>query len=154
MIAEKKSKKPSWSATRIHSAVKHDSKDASDFNKGSEKHDDSRLGESSSPQVVVKSKAIVKQSKSEYVSFFKYHYTKLKGEHKRWSTQQISSVIKLLWKKKKGTTKSLRRKDGKLRTSKPLSGRRYFRKVRHLDKDTTAYLWKRMPIETRHNWDN
>lgn len=128
-------------------------KEGSDFNRDSDLKDDSRLADSSSPQVVGKRKLIAKQSKTDYTSFFKYHYQKLKTEHKRWTTNQISSVIKLLWKKKKGTNKTLRRKDGRLR-SKPLSGRRYFRKVRVLSAVDTTYFWKRMPAETRTHWDN
>jgi hypothetical protein len=153
----KKTVKPSFSATRYHSNVRASSRDGSDFNRGSEQKDDSRLGESSSPQVIVgkKTHPISKAvSKSDYISFFKYHYTKLSKEHKRWSTQQITKVVRLLWKKKKGDTKTLRRKDGKLRTSKPLSGRRYFRKIRHLTGSDATNYWKQFPLETRNHWTN
>ena len=105
--------------------------------------------------MIVKRKIIgKKQSQSEYVQFFKHHYNRLKAQHKRWTTNQISSVIKLLWKRSKRANKTLRRKDGQLRTSKPLSGKRYFRKVRALSNADTVYLWKRMPIETRGHWEN
>lgn len=152
--AARKSIKTSFKSTRFHSNVKASSRDGSDFNRGSEQKDDSRLGDSSTPPVLVKSKGIVKTSRSEYLSFFKHHYAKLKKEHKRWSTNQISTVIKLLWKKKKGNNKTLRRRDGRLRTSKPLSGRRFFRKVRHLSGVDATFYWKRMPIETRNSWNN
>lgn len=144
--------KSSFSATRFHSNVKPSSRDGSEFNRGSEQKDDSRLGESSSLQVHVKSRAIAKASKSDYVSFFKHHYQRLTKEHKRWTTQQIASVIKLLWKKKKGDTKTLRRKDGKLRTSKPVSGRRYFRRFKHLTAAEANEAWKRLPFESRNLW--
>lgn len=54
-------------------------------------------------------------------------------EHPRWNTQQIASIIKLEWKKHKNQGKSLRRNDGKIRTTKPLTGRKYFRKAKGLD---------------------
>lgn len=96
--------------------------------------DDSRVVESSSPAVFIgKTKQISKPSQSDYISFFKTYYRNLAQQHPRWTTQQISTVIKLLWKKRKNQGKSLRKSDGRLRTSKPLSGRRYFRRVRRLE---------------------
>lgn len=102
----------------------------------------------------VKSRTIAKASKNDYVSFFKHHYQRLTKEHKRWTTQQIASVIKLLWKKKKGDTKTLRKKDGKLRTSKHVTGRRYFRRVKHLSGSEAAEAWKRFPLESKNIWNN
>mgnify|MGYP000262378080 CR=1 FL=1 len=153
--AERASRKVSkTSFTKLHSNVKPSSRDGSDFNRGSEQKDDSRLGDSSSPQVLVqKTRPIIKASKEDYVSFYKYHYKKLKGEHKRWTTTQITSVIRLLWKKKKSTTKG-RKVGGKLRTTKPISGRRHFRKVRRLSAHEATFLWKHMPIETRNYWSH
>ena len=51
--------------------------------------------------MVQKTRPILKASQEDYVGFYKYHYKKLKEEHKRWTTTQITSVIKLIWKKKK-----------------------------------------------------
>ena len=128
----RRSIKPSFSATRFHSTVKAASSHGSDFNRGSGQGDDSRL-DSSSPQVLIKkTKVIEKSSKNDYVNFFKHHYSRLSKEHKRWTTQQISSVIKLLWRKTKGESKGLRKRDGRLRSKKPISGRKHFRKVRNL----------------------
>lgn len=152
--ASRKVPKTTFSATKYHSNVKPASRDGSDFNRGSEQKDDSRLGDSSSPQVLVqKTRPILKVSKEDYVSFYKYHYKKLKGEHKRWTTTQITSVIKLLWKKKKVSTKG-RKVSSKMRTTKVISGRRHFRKVRHLSALETAFLWRHMPVETRQHWSN
>ena len=55
-----------------------------------------------------KSKKIAKKSKgsSDYISFFKYHFKKLQFEHKKWSKTQVSSIIALLWKKKKSISKT------------------------------------------------
>lgn len=127
----KKYVKPSFSATRLHSNVRAPSREGSEFNRGSEQKDDSRLADSSSPQVYVR-KPITKASKSDYISFFKTQYQRLSKEHKRWTTQQIASVVKLLWKKRKGDTKVQRRRENKLRSKKPISGRRMFRKIRGL----------------------
>ena len=149
----KKYVKPSFSATRIHTNVKAPSREGSEFNRGSEQKDDSRLGESSSPQVVVR-KPISKASKSDYISFFKYHYQKLSREHKRWTTQQISSVVKLLWKKKKGDNKVQKRKDRRLRTGKVVSGKRWFRKQRALTAVEAKQTWRQFPRETRTIWTN
>ena len=91
------------------------------------------MGESSSPAVLVKTKQITKNSQTDYITFFKSYYRNLSKQHPRWTTQQIASVIKLLWKKRKNAGKSLRKNDGRLRTTKPISGRRYFRKIRRLD---------------------
>lgn len=157
VVAEKtarKSVKPSFSATKIHSNVKAASRDGSDFNKGSEHRDDSRL-ESSTPQVhVQKHKPIAKVSQSDYINFYKHHYRKLSQEHKRWTSQQISSVVKLLWKKQKGVTKTQRKRDARLRLTKPLSGYRYFRKTRVLDRAQSKYYWHRFPKETKNFWEN
>lgn len=149
----KKYIKPSFSATRLHSNVRAPSREGSEFNRGSEQKDDSRLGESSSPQVLVR-KPIAKATKTDYISFFKYHYQKLSREHKRWTTQQISSVVKLLWKKKKGDTKVQKRREGRLRLGKKVvSGRRWFRKQRALNAIEAKQYWRQFPRETRNYWD-
>lgn len=148
----KKPKTSKFSATKIHSNVRAASRDGSDV-RGSEQHE-SRFGESSSLQVLQKTKPIAKQhTQSDYISFFKHHYRKLSNEHTRWTTSQITKVVKLLWKKSK-STKTLRRKDGRLRTSKPISGRRYFRKTKGLDARSTRFFWTRLPLESRKFWDN
>lgn len=51
-----------------------------------------------------KKKKIIKKEarepRTEYLKFFKFYYDKLTVEHPRWSSNQISTIIKLLWKKK------------------------------------------------------
>ena len=150
--ASRKVSKTTFSATKYHSNVKPASRDGSDFNRGSEQKDDSRLGDSSSPQLLVqKTRPILKASQEDYVGFYKYHYKKLKGEHKRWTTTQITSVIKLLWKKKKVASKG-RKVSSRMRTTKAISGRRHFRKVRRLSAMESTFLWRHMPVETRNHW--
>jgi hypothetical protein len=152
--AKKQTTPAAFSATKMHSNIRQVERDGSDFNRGSEAKDDSRLVESSSPAVFIKTKQIAKPSQSDYISFFKTYYRNLGKEHPRWTTQQISSVIKLLWRKRKNQGKSLRKTNGKLRTSKPISGRRYFRKVRHLDGAEAKIKWRILPYETKQYWSN
>jgi hypothetical protein len=64
------------------------------------------------------------------LKFFKFYYDKLSGEHTRWSSNQITTIIKLLWKKKLVTDK--RTSKGSLRTPvqrRRLSGRMAFRRA-------------------------
>lgn len=75
------------------------------------------------------SKQDSKQPRTEYLKFFKFYYDKLTKEHPRWSANQISTIIKLLWKKKLTTDKSTAR--GGLRAprmGRRLSGRMAFRR--------------------------
>jgi hypothetical protein len=48
----------------------------------------------------------------------------------------------------------LRKRDGKLRTSKPLSGRRYFRKIKGLDRKEANIKWRLLPRESKNNYTN
>lgn len=102
--------------------------------------------------LVIKNKPISKASHGDYITFFKKFYQSLRNEHPRWSTQQIASTIKLLWRKRKTQGKSLRKRDGRLRTSKPLSGRRYFRKVKNLDGLEAKIRWRLLPYESKIYW--
>lgn len=61
-------------------------------------------------------------------------------------------MIKLLWKKRKNQGKSLRKTNGRLRTSKPLSGRRYFRRVKNLDGLEAKIKWRLLPYECKMFW--
>jgi hypothetical protein len=46
-----------------------------------------------------------REPRTEYLKFFKFYYTKLTTDHPRWSANQISTIIKLLWKKKLSSEK-------------------------------------------------
>lgn len=48
-----------------------------------------------------KTKKMSSLGKSDYVTFFKYYYTRYKKEHEKWSSMQISKMISLLWAKRK-----------------------------------------------------
>jgi len=65
------------------------------------------------------------------LKFFKFYYDKLSTEHARWSSNQITTIIKLLWKKKLVTDKRTSTK-GSLRAPvqrKRISGRMAFRRA-------------------------
>lgn len=55
----------------------------------------------------------------EYLSFYKYYYDKLAAEHPKWKPNQISTIIKLLWKKRLITKK----KDNELTKKKIKAGK-------------------------------
>jgi hypothetical protein len=42
---------------------------------------------------------------NEYLIFFKYYYSRLGAEHPRWTSPQITAIIKLLWRKRNLNTK-------------------------------------------------
>lgn len=77
---------------------------------------DFEISESDSREIgtkVGKRKRITKQDRqprTEYLKFFKFYYEKLSAEHKRWTANQISTIIKLLWKKKLTTDKTASKK--------------------------------------------
>lgn len=51
-------------------------------------------------KIVKKSKVSSETKNREYLSFYKYYYDKLSNEHSKWKANQISTIIKLLWKKR------------------------------------------------------
>ena len=132
--------------------------ESSDFARDGVKKD-FEISESDSKELGVKvgkRKRIVKQDKlprTEYLKFFKFYYEKLSGEHRRWSANQISTIIKLLWKKKlvsdKAASKaSLRAPIAKTRSS----GRMAFRKNYGYSGVEATERWKQLPSETRRYW--
>jgi len=43
----------------------------------------------------------MKLQNGAYLMFFKHYYARLHTVHRKWSSNQITYIIKLLWKKKK-----------------------------------------------------
>jgi hypothetical protein len=71
-----------------------------------------------------------RQPRTEYLKFFKFYYDKLTVEHPRWSASQISTIIKLLWKKKLTTDKTSARSSLRTpRAGRRISGRLAFRRA-------------------------
>lgn len=116
--------------------------------------EDVHIGEfqESSSQKPMKSRKISKRgNQSDYISFFKYHFDKLTREHRRWTSSQISSVVRLLWKKKKQDSGRLR-KSSTLRSLKPKTGRKLFLEMQRPLTNSHAerqQKWKRLPRESR-----
>jgi hypothetical protein len=99
-----------------------------------------------------KKKKISKQPRNEYIKFFKFYYERLTVEHPRWSANQITTIIKLLWKKK--LTQEKGRSKDSLRTPRQirLSGRMAFKKT-YTYSSLEAYLrWKQLPKESKGYW--
>jgi hypothetical protein len=89
------------------------------------------------------------RSTQEYISFFKSYFDRLSKEHPNWSARQITSIIKLLWKKRKqNQTKASK----PMRHFKPMSGRKTFRKMKGLSGQEAQMMWKRLPMESRKIW--
>ena len=125
----------------------------SDFNRDSNQRDDSKGVESSSPKLLVKTKKI---AKTDYIAFYKQRYERLHTEHPRWTSRQISSIIKLQWKKEKKQHTKLRTVDertGLRRKSKRIiSGYQYFKRYRGYDTKECVYKWLHFPFETKTLW--
>lgn len=105
-----------------------------------------------------KAKAITKDGKKmnaqsrkeEYLTFFKYYYERLNAEHPRWSKIQITTIIKLLWRKRNKTTR--RERQG---PKKGLTGRQLYRKVKESEgfvREQIKTMWKALPHESKRYW--
>lgn len=132
--------------------------ESSDFARDGVKKD-FEISESDSKELGVKvgkRKRIVKQDKlprTEYLKFFKFYYEKLTGEHRRWSANQISTIIKLLWKKKLVSDKAALKAGLRAPVAKkPTTGRKAFRTNYGYTGVEAAERWKQLPKETRRYW--
>ena len=100
----------------------------------------------------MKSKKISKE-RSNYLNFFNHHFKKLQQQHPRWNPRQVTSIIKLLWRKSKAVSAKGQAKVPRLR--RPISGRQAFLNVQKRMGMTTSERmrkWKRLPLETRNQW--
>jgi len=94
-----------------------------------------------------------KEPRTEYLKFFKFYYDKLTVEHPRWSANQISTIIKLLWKKKStGERRSTQASSREPRERKNISGRMAFRKAYGYSALETIERWKQLPFESKKYW--
>lgn len=88
--------------------------------------------------------------KNDYLAFFKHYYAKYKKEHEKWSSDQISKMISLLWAKRKKQYRVGRSKKEKIvKPKNVLSGKRLFRKVNKLNAEEANSQWSRLPRESR-----
>ena len=132
--------------------------ESSDFARDGVKKD-FEISESDSKEIgakVGKRKRIAKQEKqprTEYLKFFKFYYEKLSSEHKRWNANQISTIIKLLWKKKLATDKKASRSIRAPPVSKRrVSGRMAFRRAYNYTGNEVVERWKQLPVESKKYW--
>jgi len=74
-------------------------------------------------------------------------------EHPRWSANQISTIIKLLWKKKiAGEKKTAKAGFKEPRERKSISGRMAFRKAHGYSSLEAVERWKQLPLESKKYW--
>lgn len=88
---------------------------------------------------------------SQYLQFYKYYHERLSAEHPRWTSTQITTIIKLLWKKraKQARKRELRRRIGKKGGEKVISGWQYYRKIKESEGHTLLTIktmWRALPI--------
>ena len=100
--------------TRVYNETKRKSpkRDLSDFKRSSSK--EVKLYDSSedASSMIAKMKEKKRKEKKEkkvktgstkntaYLQFYKYYFDRLSSEHPRWNSTQITTIIKLLWKKR------------------------------------------------------
>lgn len=99
-----------------------------------------------------------RKPQTEYIKFFKFYYDKLSKEHPKWAANQISTIIKLLWRKKskKSTSKDLKMSMRKLKMLKPMSGYEAFKREHMMDDMQASDIkerWNHMPKETKKYWE-
>lgn len=47
----------------------------------------------------------VSRKNNDYLKFYKFYYDKNKSNHPSWTPRQITTIVSLLWKKKKAHDK-------------------------------------------------
>ncbi len=140
---------------------KEQQSESSDFARDGVKKD-FEISESVSKELGVrvvggKKKRIVKQdlhqTKTDYLKFFKFYYEKLSKEHPRWLASQITTIIKLLWKKKQIADKKAARATLRApKERKRISGRMAFRRNYNYSTIEGVERWKQLPGETKIYW--
>ena len=122
---------------------------------GAEVQDSLRVNLSMMPEMEAEGsrpKAEKKGGNMSYIEFYKGQYSKYAREHPKWTSQQISVIIKLLWKNRlRMREKRLALKTGKVEKSKKIvSGRKAFLSAKGKN---GMMKWKKLPVESRMMWD-
>jgi hypothetical protein len=94
---------------------------------------------------------------TEYLQFFKYYYSRLGAEHPRWSSPQITAIIRLLWKKRNLNAK-MKQKKSRIRNLQlnPISGRVMYRKEKEAyghELVQIQQMWRQLPYESKKYWE-
>lgn len=83
------------------------------------------------------------------MKFYKFYYDKTRLEHPTWTPSQITTIISLLWKKKKHHEKmpvSQPVSNSTRRSNKPLSAKDAFKaKHKNLTKEEIDEKWSKLP---------
>ena len=91
----------------------------------------------------IEQKPVQPRPNQTYINFYKFYYNRLGVEHPRWSTSQITTIIRLLWKKRKmGGAK------GEKKIERLMSGRMKYRKAKLAEgflEEDIKLNWKRLP---------
>ncbi len=71
------------------------------------------------------------KKENEYLKFYKFYYDKMKTEHSNWTSDQITKIVSLIWKKKKNQDKMPSAKSASgatsRRSTKPLTAKDAFK---------------------------
>lgn len=97
----------------------------------------------------------VSKKESEYLKFYKFYYDKYRLEHPSWTPGQITTIVSLLWKKKKSHEKTTPSKVGitSRRSNRALTAKEAF-KIQHKDltKEEIDEIWIKLPQESKNFW--
>lgn len=101
-----------------------------------------------------KTKTISKGKNSDYIQFFKYYYASTAKNHPRWTPHQITTIVRLLWKKRITQNKIKKTGKGFVKKAQILTGRRFFRKEKGLSGVDAGNVWRHLPYESKIYWDH
>lgn len=127
----------------------------SDYNRYSERPSEDQKSDRSSYSVALHKKALSPISKKErYSNFYKYHYSKLAQEHPKWTSREISHIVKLQWKDlQKKSKESSKRKLTKTKIIRRLiSGMSWFfvkSRKNGIPLREARKNWRKLPLESK-----
>ena len=87
-----------------------------------------------------------------YITFYKFHRASLTHQHPRWTPNQITVIIKMMWKKEKASSRKNTNGKSQAGMKKKLSGRVTFQRFRNINFIQAKNIWKRLPFESRMMW--
>lgn len=127
------------------------------MNRDSDQQNESQVDSDSSQKKTKKIEKGRGESANDYIKHFKFYYEKFRKEHPKWNSAQISSIIKLLWRKRNLSLRLAKRtKQTRIKKDRPiklLSGWLFFKNRLLKEKGCTLleakFLWKRLPREVK-----
>lgn len=91
----------------------------------------------------------------DYITFYRFHRSSLIQQHPRWTSNQITVIVKMLWQKEKAKRSMSRSMKGKSQVGamrKKLSGRVTFKRFRNLNFNQAKSIWRHLPFESKIMW--